>query len=141
MDKYYCYILKAGPFCKIGHSNNVQRRIETMQTGCPYEITIVCLFAYDIEQTAREMETRLHNRFRRARIRGEWFKYSVVAKKLQTEGPNTPSISKLIDNSKGKMTPRIKKSFDDSRCFHIFELEESANQHMREIVTGISTAT
>lgn len=75
---YYCYVLQAGPFVKIGYTVNLDSRFEAIQTACPYEVSVVCLFPYTTEDLAREMEISLHRKFSKFRVRGEWFKKNQV---------------------------------------------------------------
>ncbi len=57
---------------KIGVTNNLQRRLQTLQTGCPWRLEVKGV-TYD--PGAFQMEHWLHERFDEYRIRpdGEWF--------------------------------------------------------------------
>lgn len=72
--KSVVYFLRAGPFVKIGLASfgDVQARIEDLQTGCPYEITLLAVTIGD-----RSAELKLHRRFEslRSRATGEWFAF------------------------------------------------------------------
>ncbi len=78
--------MSAGPFVKIGYTANLDKRIEALETLCPYEPSVMCLFAYRTEKAAREMETELHHRLRKHRVRGEWFHRKQVVKYLRLSG-------------------------------------------------------
>jgi Meiotically up-regulated gene 113 len=62
---------------KIGVSNNVDRRLEQLQTGCPWDLQVMSL---DYRPDAYQIEDYLHKKFRRYRIRpnGEWFDFGVA---------------------------------------------------------------
>jgi hypothetical protein len=53
---------------KIGFALDVNKRIKTLQTGCPDRLVLVHVLPGD-----RETETLLHGRFNRYRAAGEWF--------------------------------------------------------------------
>lgn len=57
---------------KIGVSNNVKKRLVTLQTGCPWRLEIK---AARFDSNAFQMEKWLHEHFAEWRIRtdGEWF--------------------------------------------------------------------
>jgi hypothetical protein len=59
------------PF-KIGVTNNLQKRLQTLQTGCPWRLEV---FGVTYDPGAYQMESYLHRYFDRYRIRpdGEWF--------------------------------------------------------------------
>lgn len=69
------YILQAhttGAF-KVGRTNNVKRRIDELQTGCPYRIKLLILLEYQGHQ-----EKKIHRRLASHRTHGgegEWFHY------------------------------------------------------------------
>jgi hypothetical protein len=57
--------------CKIGITGNIERRIEEMQIGCPFNLFAVGVYA--VERPAI-VEMMLHSFFYKKRVRGEWFK-------------------------------------------------------------------
>ena len=91
---HYCYIMKAGTFVKIGYTNDPNKRLECIQTCCPYEVSIVGLFPYLTELAARDMEKSLHKRFEKFRVRGEWYKSIKVLGFLRKSNQIEPSLSK-----------------------------------------------
>lgn len=54
--------------CKIGFSENPKKRIKSIQTGCPFVLNTLLLFEAD-----KYTETRLHHKYAKYRISGEWF--------------------------------------------------------------------
>ena len=70
----YLYVAKCDiNKIKIGISASPHRRVLSMQTGNPHEITLLAQFeSSDPEET----EYRLHKALRYRRIRGEWFTFA-----------------------------------------------------------------
>ena len=66
----YVYVLKAGPYYKIGVSSNVDKRIKQLSALPPFDLELVCLLQPDDMYT---LERELHIRFAEKRKRGEWF--------------------------------------------------------------------
>ena len=61
---------------KIGSTrNSISNRIQSLQTGCPYEIGIVEYHESDFGQL---IERSLHNRFVHKRTFGEWFELDLT---------------------------------------------------------------
>jgi hypothetical protein len=57
---------------KIGAAKNPHKRLESLQTSSPYELTL-----YLVIQNANEIkEKQLHELFKEDRLKGEWFKLS-----------------------------------------------------------------
>lgn len=76
MSVYVIHAVGTG-FVKIGVAEDVQSRLRTLATGCPYELRLVATIEAD-----RAFEKKLHGQLRPERIRGEWFRV----------GPATRSI-------------------------------------------------
>ena len=62
------YFIECGECVKIGKSDNTQSRLEALQVGNPYPMTL--LKEVDVSDKA---ETVLHKKFAHLRTRGEWF--------------------------------------------------------------------
>ena len=69
--------------CKIGFSENPNRRLPEIQTGCPHQLKIILLF-----EAEKYTETLLHHKYSKYRMVGEWFKI---------EGKLKDSIEKHIE--------------------------------------------
>lgn len=71
--KKHLYIFKAlnNPIYKIGVSDNVIARLETIKTMSPIEVTIYDVYR-DLKDAMR-VEKLLHKRFVKERSHGEWF--------------------------------------------------------------------
>ncbi|WPZ05514.1 GIY-YIG nuclease family protein [Pelagerythrobacter marinus] len=65
---------------KIGHSCNPQRRLETLQSGCPMPLVIEATM-----RGGRAQEMALHSRFAAHRRQGEWFELTPEIDALITE--------------------------------------------------------
>lgn len=57
--------------CKIGFSVDPEKRLDEVQTGCPYDLFILAIFDGTIS-----LEKQLHRQYRqyRTRNKGEWFR-------------------------------------------------------------------
>lgn len=56
---------------KIGYSNNVEKRLGQLKTGCPFPIRILCIIPSESPVT---LESTLHGKYKKYRLHGEWFK-------------------------------------------------------------------
>ncbi len=71
--KDYIYFFSDGEFIKIGRSNNVKQRRNSMQAGSPRTITMICTIPCKTLDAGKKVERILHNRFAPYHIRGEWY--------------------------------------------------------------------
>lgn len=75
----FLYVIRCLPhdYYKIGITNDIDKRIETHQTGCPLELKLVFAVEADIEDYfGREivyLEQFFHKNYTDNRVRGEWF--------------------------------------------------------------------
>ncbi|MBC8664011.1 GIY-YIG nuclease family protein [Vibrio parahaemolyticus] len=64
-------------FYKIGISNDVDKRMSTLQTGCPFELRLVALIKAEFNDTLgyeiRAIEKFYHKNYEDLNVRGEWF--------------------------------------------------------------------
>lgn len=58
---------------KIGRAKNVQRRLATLQTSSPSDLKLLGVIKTESSRCAMELEESLHKKFKKSRIRGEWF--------------------------------------------------------------------
>jgi hypothetical protein len=65
------YFIGFDDYLKIGYSADTDRRIALLQVAVPKKL--VC---YLVIPGSKEAERRLHDRFRKYRLNGEWFSYS-----------------------------------------------------------------
>jgi Meiotically up-regulated gene 113 len=64
------YLLKAGPFYKIGKADVFDRRIKQVRLQLPYEVEVAHLI---YTPSPYEVEHWWHERFAHKRMNGEWF--------------------------------------------------------------------
>lgn len=64
------YIIKADKFVKIGISNDISKRVTSLQSGCPFPINVIANINLE---NASEIEKSLHRIYRKHCVRGEWF--------------------------------------------------------------------
>lgn len=76
--KYYCYIIQADEYVKIGFTSNISRRMNMLQTGHHRELKLLASYPYRNADLARTKESLLHEQFVHCRVRGEWFKAAPV---------------------------------------------------------------
>jgi len=57
--------------CKIGFSNNPEKRLLQLQTGNPYKLTLECTIDGSID-----LERELHEQFKSLSLVGEWFNFT-----------------------------------------------------------------
>jgi hypothetical protein len=73
------YILQNGDTdqYKIGITNNLNRRLQQLQTGCPYELKVVKIWTHYNRKIIEKYERVLHRYFTKCgckiRDNGEWF--------------------------------------------------------------------
>ncbi len=78
---YVYFITGAGTdTIKIGVTESVKERVKALQTASPVQLQVVAVF-----RGTRDDEQRLHGRFHKDRLHGEWFKYSDEIRKYIEE--------------------------------------------------------
>jgi hypothetical protein len=78
MDSYVYFVGCADvELVKIGRAKDVQKRLVTLQIGCPLELRLLAAFGGGISS-----ERILHQRFAEDRARGEWFRRSRLLDEL-----------------------------------------------------------
>lgn len=66
----FIYIIGCSGFIKIGFAKNPEKRLASLQTGSPAELILHASFETEHPKIHEKM---IHRRFRRFRVRGEWF--------------------------------------------------------------------
>lgn len=71
----YVYLLRAGPYAKVGIADNIGRRVRQLQTACPERITVYSSKWVCCRSHAAEIEADFHRDLTRAgyHTSGEWF--------------------------------------------------------------------
>jgi hypothetical protein len=78
MEESMLYVIKAGPYVKIGRSKNLRRRIVEIQTHCPLKCEVIFCSKTGLDNWwERHLERELHKRFAKFWERGEWFNADV----------------------------------------------------------------
>lgn len=67
----HVYFIRTGDHIKIGYSRDASSRLADLQIACP--TSLECLH---VVEGTKKTEKRFHLRFRKERVRGEWFKVS-----------------------------------------------------------------
>lgn len=95
------YIIRAEELnrYKIGYATDLKKRLSMMQVGSPVELTLVGFF----EGRSMVYERKLQRRFRKTRLRGEWFTESPEllalcnVEKGNQEDPKVPVVTPVCD--------------------------------------------
>lgn len=80
----YVYFIRAGnngPI-KIGVADNVEKRVETLQTGNAVELIVIAVIKCSSRSAAFNKEAAFHKMFASKRIRGEWFRGGIRINQL-----------------------------------------------------------
>ena len=78
---------------KIGVTSDLEKRIESLQTGCPYILSCKALIPCHDKKQAFKLEKHLHNRFKKNRLTGEWFRlHGFNLKKILNEFSERESV-------------------------------------------------
>lgn len=67
----FIYVIQDGDCVKIGHTNDVDKRLWLLQIGNPRKLTLLKAWK---TTTAQLEEECLHEKYDAWRVRGEWFK-------------------------------------------------------------------
>jgi hypothetical protein len=72
----YIYVLKSGPYYKIGYADNVEQRLKVIGNAAkPDDLTEPIELLFSFETTSKMIAERtLHEFFSRFRVKGEWFR-------------------------------------------------------------------
>jgi len=66
--------------CKIGYSENPNKRVKDLQTGCPFLLTILASFPGNVP-----IEKQIHRKYAHLHLIGEWFTIDEVLLKVIQE--------------------------------------------------------
>lgn len=98
------YILQNGNTnqYKIGITNNLNRRLQQLQTGCPFELKIVKIWTHYNRKVIEKYERVLHRYFTkcgcRIRENGEWFILRVPDINYLCKPQSIAQQNELIEN-------------------------------------------
>ncbi len=66
----YVFVNYFSNVCKIGYSANPIKRLNTIQTGCPFKLKMIV-----VVKGNRSVEKALHKKYKKYKTNGEWFNY------------------------------------------------------------------
>lgn len=66
------------PYLKIGITEDLPRRLSTLQTASPQDLRVICTLECGDIETAQRIEGMLHAYFEAQYVRGEWFSITAV---------------------------------------------------------------
>ena len=69
----YCSVDKNSPV-KIGMTSDIESRLSALQTGNPYQLFCKAFIPCHDKDQACKLEAFLHNRLKKSRMIGEWFR-------------------------------------------------------------------
>lgn len=67
--KGFIYFAEGGEFIKIGFTLQIDERMHALRVACPFDLRLL-----HSEFGTRDIEQRLHRRFKKSHVRGEWFR-------------------------------------------------------------------
>lgn len=67
----HLYLIQCNEFTKIGRSDSPEQRLKSLQASTPYEVFLVKVW-----ENKGYLEHKLHARYEKYRVRGEWFKFT-----------------------------------------------------------------
>lgn len=99
VEKQYLYGISDGEMIKLGMSNNIKKRIVTLQTSSPRELKIIWeYYTGRNAKVARALEKKLHRRCRKHHVRGEWFSINCLDLVTTFRGQEENKVSDMIDS-------------------------------------------
>ena len=78
----YVFLTSCGRYAKIGVTTDLERRVKSVQTGCPLEIRVKRIVVCDSRSEAYRLEKRLHQICADAHKHGEWFIWMKIKDRL-----------------------------------------------------------
>ncbi len=78
-DTPHLYVMSCGEHIKIGISQNPLKRQRALQTSSAKDVCLELVYRTTKGVTARYIEGLLHQKLRRYRVAGEWFKQDALA--------------------------------------------------------------
>ncbi len=67
----YVIVNNSKTFCKIGYSNNPNKRLVELQTGNPEKLLLIRTY-----KGIKALEKHIHFKYKHLNVKNEWFKYS-----------------------------------------------------------------
>jgi len=72
---HFLYLIQCGdfPYYKVGRADNVATRQSWLQTGSPFELSLVMMCRFDSKSSACQAEAEVHRKLVNNKLHGEWF--------------------------------------------------------------------
>ena len=121
-EDYYVYAISSEDNIKIGYTKNIEGRLSGLQVGNPIQLRLIGTLVCSGEYKAREIENKLHVKFQRNRLSGEWFKIST-----KTVLENFSEIKQELIETSNKSNNAI-KTVD---VFTLYGIEEKYSHEER----------
>lgn len=103
----YILQMKNSKYFKIGITDNLNRRLAQLQTGCPEELIVIKLYTHYQRKIIEKYERVLHNYYKKCgckvRSNGEWFYLSQADIKYLCKPNTIEEQNKLIEDIKKMM--------------------------------------
>ena len=130
----YCGDQQNSPV-KIGVTSNIEGRISNLQTGNPWVLVCKALIPCIDKEQAYKLESYLHNRFKKKRMNGEWFKlYDFNMKKILSDFSDRQSVplKKQGFNLIKKSNDQVKRLTKENKALRlqVETLERDMEEHL-----------
>lgn len=138
MPKKNVYIIKCSPYYKIGISDNLDKRLISLQIGNPFLLEKVLIINVNSTKEAQFLERQLHLDFEKKRVRGEWFALTVkdlVQLSIQYDGKFFCELEDLTDKS--ELNQVVEKVEKVSRKIKEKKAEIEAEQYSTKEIGNI----
>jgi hypothetical protein len=134
----FLYIVSCVDYTKIGITDNVTRRVSSLQTSNPYAVRLEASFKFD---NAAVVERTLHERYSQFRVNREWFKLSTsqiaeiasLCKEWQKNGE--PSLAEKVKRLFRSVKP-AGRNFKETRGIQGTVLDTKLNNRAARRVAG-----
>lgn len=73
MSKVYVFVCEGQPYVKIGVAAKVESRIKSVQSGCPFRLSVGFETGHTKPEIATQVEATAHKLLTESRMSGEWF--------------------------------------------------------------------
>lgn len=76
--KYYVYFIqsKKSKYIKIGHTDNPEKRLRSLQTGSAESLVLLGTLCFESREQAAQYEQKAHDYLKDSRLEGEWFDFT-----------------------------------------------------------------
>lgn len=122
----WVYCITDGKYTKIGKANNVEKRLNQLQTASPKKLTVTQTFPFLSEKDAFYFERMLHKTFEPFKVNNEWYDLKTVnMEAVQTSDTFHDSLMMWVEDSgqiAGRATCDVFKEYEDFCCRNRMEV-------------------